>query len=547
MKFNLKLNVVNFILGVFLAGSTVASLTSAQAAQLRSGRALTTEVEKNVFTAMLDKGFHFNDKAPNSVRLDSRVVKPSKLTQHDIQFELGSKAFKSGQATLYVCDDNVTFCETHTVDIKGTGLVSKKAELRGTDYNATLEKAQNLKKPLFLEFSARWCPGCVRYEKEIFSTKDFKDLEAGLLFLKVDVDLFENADLLKKYKIEGIPTIIAVAPNEQEIDRLVDYQPWTKLKTFLKSISDDPTPAVARADAAIKNNSDAKGRLKAAKQLYATGHFDESLALLSAMNPQPAIFWTVKAAQASENSKSHKISNEEYVKILKDAIASEPNGNRSLAWRTELIPLVDPVDAKAILEAGKKTVESILSSPANLKAAFVNDEVGEFLGFEKMLVSEEWVDLLDSAKANEQEIQKAWDQAVNISESYKISPRNAGPGLRYLIFLSAAKQYPKAEAWADELLKQNPRNLDVLRRKMKILNAQGKNPEAIKIGERIITESEGRNQFWVAELLAKSYLATNKHQEAKKLLSAFLTRKELENENMKSVKQSFEDMFKQVK
>ena len=177
----------------------------------------------------------------------------------------------------------------------------------------------------------------------------------------------------------------------------------------------------------------------------------------------------------------------------------------------------------------------------------MNDEVGEFIGFEKMLVAEEWVDFLENAKSSDQEMQQAWDQAVKMSENYKISPRNAGVGLRYLIFLTAAKQYAKAESWADEILKQNPRNLDVLRRKMKILNAQNKNLEAIKIGERIITESEGRNQFWVAELLAKSYLATNKNQEAKKLLSAFVTRKELDNENMKTVKQSLEEMFQKVK
>ena len=323
------------------------------AIQLRSAHALTTETEKNVFTAMLDKGFHFNDKAPNLVRLDGKVIKPSHLTQHDIQFQLGKKPFKSGQASLYVCDDNVTYCETHYVDLKGSATgTTKKTESRGTDYKATLEKAQKLKQPIFLEFSARWCPGCVRYEKEIFSTKDFKDLTSKILFLKVDVDLFENADILKKYKIEGIPTIIAINSSEQEIDRLSDFQPWSKLKPFLKSVSDDPVPT-----SSLGNNADQKSKLKAAKRFFATNHFDQSLDLLSQMTPLPPLFWTVKTAQAQENYKANKISKEDYGLILKQAINSEPDGNRSILWRTELVPLVNSDEAKSLTDQTKKTID----------------------------------------------------------------------------------------------------------------------------------------------------------------------------------------------
>ncbi len=523
--------------------------------QLRSASALSGALQQEIYTAVLKPGFHFNDKAPNQVTVDGKAVRPSKLEPQKILFQL-PKSMKEAQAILYVCDDQITFCETHHMAIKGTGAEaspiattkSKSAMDEHGFYNGGLEKAFALAKEknqlVLLDFTAIWCPGCVRNKSEIFSKPEFKKISKDVVKVKIDVDLYENFAVTEKYKIKGIPTLILLNGDDQEIDRLVDFQTMEKLKSFITSAQKDPTPVQdwMKLDA----TADSSQQLKAGRRLLAAGKTNESIPFLARVQPTPPelLLATVTAAQEAYE-KDEKGQKENYLKVLREALKEEPDSTRSIVWRTELVKLVPKTEeAKTIVAAGVQLSDEWIQDEAKLKKAIATDSIGEFAGFEKWVVAINKADLLEAAEAPEEEQIKAISEAADFGIAYKIPVTRKGPALRQLVMLVSSKRWTEAENYANKLLKADPGNTDVQRRMVKILTSEKKYTEAIKLAEKLMPKVEGRNEFWLAEGLAKAYIAAEKKSEAKKLLTAYLARPEMQAEKMKSSKKTMEDLLK---
>ena len=234
-----------------LAFSLIFSLTAFS--QLKSQKALSTSSTEKIFSADLAEGYHFNDKAPNDLNIDGLEIKPTQLKKRHIEFQLPKK-YKNAEAALYVCDDAITFCETHHIPLKGQSqkaMVPQPSKKIGSmdqagfiegDLKKALSMAQKKHQLVLIDFAARWCPGCVRYEKEIFKTAEFKKMSKNFIKLKIDVDQFQNFDLSEKYNILGIPTFIVVNSDQVEVDRLMDFQTLNQLKPFFEALQADPTP-----------------------------------------------------------------------------------------------------------------------------------------------------------------------------------------------------------------------------------------------------------------------------------------------------------------
>jgi hypothetical protein len=190
--------------------------------------------------------------------------------------------------------------------------------------------------------------------------------------------------------------------------------------------------------------------------------------------------------------------------------------------------------------------DELLKDDAKLAKAVAGDEVGEFQGYEKWVVAMNKADLVEAAEAPEAEQLKAVSEAADLGIAYHIPISKAGPSLRQLSLLSSAHRWAEAETQANLILKADPQNTDVKRRKIKILNSLNKFDEAIALGEKLIGQVEGRNEFWVAESLAKSYLGFAKKDSAKRLLTAYLARPEIQTEKMKSSKKGMEDLLKTI-
>ncbi len=95
----------------------------------------------------------------------------------------------------------------------------------------TLRNAKAKGKPVIIDFYADWCTPCRELEEATFHQPDVVRLaEKNFTMVKVDVTKGGNPDheeLLKKYGIKGVPTIVFVdAQGQERTDlRVVDYLP----------------------------------------------------------------------------------------------------------------------------------------------------------------------------------------------------------------------------------------------------------------------------------------------------------------------------------
>lgn len=78
-----------------------------------------------------------------------------------------------------------------------------------------------------IKFSADWCSGC----KSLSSNLRKLDL-SGLSFQEVDID--KEPTLAQQHNVRGIPTLILLDSEGNELRRLVGMQSIPAIETFLK-------------------------------------------------------------------------------------------------------------------------------------------------------------------------------------------------------------------------------------------------------------------------------------------------------------------------
>lgn len=498
-----------------------------------------TKLGESTFHASLKPGYHFNKQAPNAVVLDEKSFKPSKLEGGEAEFTALPKEWASGRASLYVCDDAVTFCEPHFIDLKGTSanpkFVAEPTKKRPTvknahgffidDFSQAIVEAKKRKQLVLVDFSARWCPSCIRLENEIFPTAAFKKLSRDFVKVKIDVDRFENAVLSERFSIKGIPTILLLDANQQEIDRISDYQPMDVFKKYFAAVKEDPTPLDALKEKAKSGDAALIERL--GKRLAASERFKESLDFLTRIRrvPPPPELLLAKVGAAAATFAADAASKPAYIQTLKDALAAEPRSSRSLLWRQELVGLIDDkAEVTKIMQEGVALADGLLTDSAQLTEALKTDLVGEFTGYEPMLVAINRAELVEAAKPEPDVVDLAWKKAADIGRQFKYGPAAPGPSLRYLLILGKAKLYEDADRLVLALLKADSHNPELQRRRLKILYELKRFNEAITLGQACLKNSYDRNEYWVVEILAKAHIGAQQNAAAKVLIDRYLGR-----------------------
>ena len=103
-----------------------------------------------------------------------------------------------------------------------------------SDYNKAVDQAKADNKDILLDFTGSdWCPWCIRMDKEVLDTKEFKDYaDKNLVLMLVDFPQTkqlsqkvqdQNADLQKKFDAEGFPTFILVDKEGKILGQQVGY------------------------------------------------------------------------------------------------------------------------------------------------------------------------------------------------------------------------------------------------------------------------------------------------------------------------------------
>ena len=148
------------------------------------------------------------------------------------------------------------------------------------DYDAALKKAAAEGKHIVVDFSGSdWCGWCKRLDKEVFATDAFRKAAAEkYVLLMVDTPrdksllspkaAKENPKLVKKFGIEGFPTVVVLDPKGKEVARLgyekggpekyiekldAEIRDAPDVKEYIKPIED----VLNRYDSQMKEESDA--------------------------------------------------------------------------------------------------------------------------------------------------------------------------------------------------------------------------------------------------------------------------------------------------
>ncbi|MBN8459660.1 MAG: thioredoxin family protein [Verrucomicrobia bacterium] len=111
------------------------------------------------------------------------------------------------------------------------------------DLDKALETAKKEKKSVLVEFTGSdWCPPCKMMRKEVFSKEEFVKA-ASKNFILVEIDMpkgdqetaKKNEPTVKKYKVDGFPTVILLHPDGKEFARFYASE-HPKTEDFLKRL-----------------------------------------------------------------------------------------------------------------------------------------------------------------------------------------------------------------------------------------------------------------------------------------------------------------------
>ncbi len=105
-----------------------------------------------------------------------------------------------------------------------------------TDFNKAQTLAKKENKPLFVFFTASWCPPCKSMYKKTFTNTSLKNMLQNFIVVKVDVD--KQAELANRYKGNarkygghGIPASLVLTHSNKEVYRhhgFIDAQKLTQ-------------------------------------------------------------------------------------------------------------------------------------------------------------------------------------------------------------------------------------------------------------------------------------------------------------------------------
>jgi len=143
------------------------------------------------------------------------------------------RTFAMIKKTAGVCAIGLSLFLAGTVLLRGPGVSWQQYSPE------TFVKAVESGKPVIIDFYADWCTPCRELDKKTFHDRDVVTESAKFRMIKVDLTKEADPDvlqLLKKYDVKGVPTVIFLDAEGNEIKELqiIDYVPGKEFLPRMK-------------------------------------------------------------------------------------------------------------------------------------------------------------------------------------------------------------------------------------------------------------------------------------------------------------------------
>ncbi|MEY4617087.1 MAG: hypothetical protein RJB66_2047 [Pseudomonadota bacterium] len=492
----------------------------------------------------VDKGFHFNLEAPKYLLNNQNKIAPSAATEAKLEFKWAEDLKPNAKIHYYVCDDAKTVCEPHShtlnpqiLENKKTAQGADKSTLASTKVtrdnegfilnNFEVAKRQAAKKNtlLLIDFTASWCPACIRLIHETFAANSFKKISQKYVLLKVDVDLEENQELLEQFSIHAFPSLVLVDAKGDEIERFLDYIPSETLVPALEKLATGRLESLKQLKAkATKGNVAARTSLGI--NAFKAQKTSECLDWLEPLSIKPIEYYFCSIEKAQEDASNSNSENTTALEVaLQKALEAFPQSFYSIDWRLQLAEIrkkqPKKQDYEKLLAEAKQLGRDWLDNPTKLQNANKN---GELLELQGLVLPEVHFVLGKIAEdlGDKKEAQKEYEHSVELTMSLNPSAKNPTIVLYLVQYLKKIHSYEKPLEWLKKLEEGYPQEFTYLHRQASLLNENKKFQEALPLAEKAHALAYGKNQVRTGLLLAKVQTELNNKKEAQTILQNLL-------------------------
>jgi thiol:disulfide interchange protein DsbD len=126
---------------------------------------------------------------------------------------------------------------------QSTGLIVNKTERTGiswklNDVDGAFKLANEQEAKVVMDFYADWCSACRELDEKTWSNPELASKFNKWIFLKIDLtrpDL-EMMKVQKKYRIQGLPTVIFLNENEQELGRFSGFKSASEVMQIMTNL-----------------------------------------------------------------------------------------------------------------------------------------------------------------------------------------------------------------------------------------------------------------------------------------------------------------------
>lgn len=126
-------------------------------------------------------------------------------------------------------------------DKKVTKTAEKGIQFTEASWAAILKKAKQENKIIFFDAYTTWCGPCKLLQKNVFTREDVaKVFNDNFINVKFDMESGEGPALVKKYPIEGYPTLFFINSKGKVVKQLLGYQQPEELIKAAKAVQKAP-------------------------------------------------------------------------------------------------------------------------------------------------------------------------------------------------------------------------------------------------------------------------------------------------------------------